>query len=143
MSEEEKTFEVSLKKKEGYQFSVDFGLKDVENLIMDEPEPVGEGKGPNASSVLAAAVGNCLSASLLFCLDKSLVEVRSIETDVKGFMRRNEEGRWRIAGFTVEIRTEVDEKFKTRFKRCTEIFEDFCINTQSLKQGIPIKVNVH
>jgi hypothetical protein len=57
---------------------------------MDEPEPLGEGTGPNAARVLAAAIGNCLSASLLFCLDKARVEVSVVRTKVTGSIVRNE-----------------------------------------------------
>lgn len=97
MSEEEKIFSVSIERENGFVFRVDFGLDEVENLIMDEPEPVGAGSGPNASRVLAAAVTNCLSASLIFCLQKAGAEVKGMRTRAEGRMRRNEEGRWRIA----------------------------------------------
>ena len=43
---------------------------------MDEPEPMGENSGPNAGKVLAAAIGNCLTASLLFCLQKAMASSR-------------------------------------------------------------------
>jgi len=39
---------------------------------MDEPEPMGGNSGPNACKVLAATIGNCLTASLLFCLQKAM-----------------------------------------------------------------------
>jgi len=143
MSDEEKTFKVSMKRNEGFQFSIDFGMIDVENLLMDEPEPVGNGVGPDAKNIIAAAMGNCLSASLLFCLEKGRAEVGDIKTDVKGVMRRNKEGRWRIVEFTVDIYPDIEEKYESQFKRCLDIFEDYCIVSQSIQEGIPIKVYVH
>ncbi|HEX9913983.1 MAG TPA: OsmC family peroxiredoxin, partial [Candidatus Bathyarchaeia archaeon] len=71
MSEEDKTFSVSMRRLDGFRFEVDFGLEGVPPMVMDEPAPVGGDSGPNASKVLAAAMGNCLTASLLFCLQKA------------------------------------------------------------------------
>ncbi len=144
MSDEEKTFEVSMKRENGFEFIVDFSDPGIENLIMDEPEPVGENKGPNASKVLAAAMGNCLSASLLFCLQKARAEVGEVETRVEGKMRRNEDGRWRIKEVSVEISPEIDrEEYESKFDRCMDLFEDFCIVSQSIEEGIPINVKVN
>jgi uncharacterized OsmC-like protein len=140
---EEKVFSVSMKREEGFVFKVDFGIPDTINLIMDEPDPVGENKGPNASKVLAAAMGNCLSASLMFCLQRARAEVGDIETNVEGKLMRNENGRWRISEVNVEINPEIDlDKFQSQYNRCMDLFEDFCIVSQSVEQGIPINVNV-
>lgn len=143
MSDEERSFNVSLRREKGFVFEVDFGLEGVDKLIMDEPEPVGEDKGPNASKVLAAAMGNCLTASLLFCLQKARAEVGVIETKVDGVLRRNKDGRWRINEINVEITPEIDLSFDSQFERCNKIFEDFCIVSQSVAQGIPINVKVN
>ncbi len=140
---EERDFRVSLRRREGFRFEVDFGLEGVEPLYMDEPEPVGGNSGPNASKVLAAAMGNCLTASLLFCLQKARAEVGKIETNVEGVMRRNDEGRWRIAEIDVEINPEVGEEYGSQYERCLGLFEDFCIVSKSIEQGIPINVKVN
>jgi hypothetical protein len=50
---------VSVELKQGYQFLVDFGTADTQSLLMDEPEPLGDGQGPNASRLLAAAAVTC------------------------------------------------------------------------------------
>lgn len=139
---EERRFEVDLSRVEGFEFKVDFGLEGVDDLVMDEPEPVGGGSGPNASKVLAAAVGNCLSASLLFCLQRAKAEVGGIEAKVSGVIARNEEGRWRIREMNVELEPEVPEEYGAQLERCSEIFENFCIVSQSIQQGIPISVKV-
>lgn len=142
MSDEERRFNVSMKREKDFVFKVDFGIPDVEFKI-DEPEPVGGNTGPNASKVLAAAMGNCLTASLLFCLQKARAEVGDIETRVEGKVRRNEKGRWRVAEVSVEISPEIDlEKYKDEYDRCYRLFEDFCIVSQSIKEGIPINVEI-
>jgi len=142
MSEEDRSFGVKMKRLEGYRFEVDFGLDGVPTMVMDEPAPVGADTGPNAGKVLAAAMGNCLTASLLFCLEKARAEVNGIETRVNGVMRRNEQGRWRVAEVDVEIIPEIPVEFQKQFERCSGLFEDFCIISKSIEQGIPINVKV-
>ncbi|NIP81865.1 MAG: OsmC family peroxiredoxin, partial [Gemmatimonadetes bacterium] len=67
---DEKEFDLTLTLREGFQFDTEFDGEKMANLLFDEPSPLGEDEGPNAARVLGAAVGNCLSASLLFCLRK-------------------------------------------------------------------------
>ena len=142
MGEEEKTFNVSMKREKDFVFKVDFGLEGFD-FTMDEPSPIGGDTGPNASKVLAAAMGNCLTASLLFCLNKARAEVGEIETNVQGKMRRNEKGRWRIAEINVELNPEINmDEFGSQFERCSKLFEDFCIVSKSIEEGIPINVEV-
>jgi uncharacterized OsmC-like protein len=142
MGEDEKTFKVSMKRERDFVFSVDFGIDGLD-FKMDEPEPVGSDMGPNASRVLATAMGNCLTASLLFCLNKARAKVGDIETTVEGKMRRNEKGRWRIAEINVDISPEIDmEEFGSQYERCHKLFEDFCIVSKSIEEGIPINVEV-
>jgi uncharacterized OsmC-like protein len=119
-------------------------LPDVDEFVVDEPPDIGgEGKGPNASRLLASAIGFCLSASLTFCLRKSRLEVKNIKTKVRGTIKRNKEGYWRINGIQVEIspRFEPDTP-QNKVERCKEIFERYCIVSESLKQGIPIDVKI-
>ena len=142
MSEEERTFSVSLEKTGDYAFDVDFGLEGVPRLRIDEPEPLGGGTGPNASEVLAAAVGDCLSSSLLFCLSKARVEVRGVKTNVEGRLARNEKGRWRVAELSVELALVAAEGSEAQLSRCADIFEDFCVVGKSIEQGIPLRISV-
>jgi organic hydroperoxide reductase OsmC/OhrA len=139
---EEKTFKVDMTREDGFVFKVDFGLDGVEPLVMDEPAPLGGELGPNASKVLAATVGNCLCASLLFCLQKSKVDVSGMKATVDGVTARNQEGRWRIREMNVEISPEVSEGSRKKLGRCVELFESFCIVSQSIEQGIPINIRV-
>jgi uncharacterized OsmC-like protein len=140
---EERGFHVGVEREEEFVFKVDFGLDGVGDLVMDEPKPLGGGTGPNASRVLAAAVGNCLCASLLFCLQRSRVEVEGVEASVSGVLARNEKGHWRIKEMDVEVTPEVDEGKAKQLERCVEIFEEFCIVSSSVRQGIPINVKVN
>ena len=139
---EEKTFRVEVNRERDFVFVADFGLDGVESLVMDEPEPLGSESGTNASMLLAAAMGNCLSASLLFCLQKSRVDVSGMRATVEGVTARNEEGRWRIRELNVVISPDVPEEGRGKLERCMELFESFCIVSQSVEEGIPVNVSV-
>jgi uncharacterized OsmC-like protein len=137
-------YEINLIKKDNYKFEVDFG-KDIAKLLMDESVevPGGEGKGPTASFLLAAAIGNCLSASFTFCLLKKKVELKGLTTKVRYRRERNEQGFWRILKITVDLFPDVKDANDTAFLRCAEIFKNYCIVSMSVQQGIDIEVKVN
>jgi uncharacterized OsmC-like protein len=142
MSEAEKEFDLTLRRLEGFKFDTEFDGPKMPNLLFDEPEPVGEDEGPNAARVLGAAVGNCLSASLLFCLQKARVTVEDMTTDVHGVVARNEEKRLRVSGLQVRIAATIPPEEQDRVERCLKVFEDFCIVSGSVRKGIEIDVEV-
>jgi organic hydroperoxide reductase OsmC/OhrA len=140
---EKLTFGLELEQQEGFEFKVRFDWPEAPELLLDEPEPLGARKGPNAARLVAAAVANCLSASLVFCLRTKFRQnpgpVRAMAT---GRLERNERGRYRIAAIDVVL--SLAEKFGElpHQERCLEQFEDFCIVTQSIRAGIPVNVSV-
>ena len=136
------TFQVTLARRGGYRFEIDFGDGSGATLHMDEPSPLGEGSGPNAARVLAAAVGNCLTASLLFCLVKARIDVGEVRTQVTGSIVRNESGRLRLGPLKVRIEPELGDAAPARWDRCREIFQDFCIVTESVRSGLVVDVEV-
>lgn len=136
------TFSLSLKRIQGYQFQVKFDWENVAPILADEPEPLGQRSGPNASRLLGAAVGNCLSASLLFCLQKGGLVVEDMETQVTGKYTRNERGRLRVGSLTAEIRLRLSEPEHPRVKRCLELFEDYCVVSGTVRKALPITVRV-
>jgi uncharacterized OsmC-like protein len=125
-----------------YEFRVRFDREHYPDLIMDEPPPLGSDRAPNPSRILAAAVGNCLCASLLFCARKSRVDVRGIQADVRVHYVRNEKGRLRIGRMEVEVAPQVAPGDLHKAERCLELFEDYCVVTQSVRGGIDIAVKV-
>ena len=139
---DEREFNLTLTLGEGMQFDAAFDGEKMANLLFDEPEPVGEDEGPNAARVLGAAIGNCLSASLLFCLRKARVDVAGMRTEVRGTVVRNESGRFRIGRIAVKVLTEIPPEDQSRVDRCLKVFEDFCIVSASVRQGIEIDVEV-
>jgi len=135
-------FTFTLEQKQDMQFLVKFDGEQMQELLLDEPIPIGHDKGPNASRLIGAAAANCLSASLLFCLRKARQEPTGIKATVTGSMTRNEKGRMRIGGFDVSIQVEGLDKKAAGSRRCLELFEDFCVVTASIRQGIPVNVQV-
>lgn len=135
-------FSITLDWRGGYGFEVDFENAAIPSLLTDEPPPLGEGAGPNPARLLAAAVGNCMSASLKYCLDRSRVELLDLKTHVEGTMVRNERGRLRIGELRVRLEPTLADGDAERMGRCLELFEDFCIVGQSVKEGIPLAVAV-
>src|SRR5215831_9804763 len=69
--------EVRLELDSGYRFRVSFG-DGRKDLITDLAPPLGHGEGPEPSELLAAAVGNCLASSFLYCARRARIEPRGL-----------------------------------------------------------------
>jgi uncharacterized OsmC-like protein len=136
------TFSLDLERRERFQFDVTFDDASWSPIRLDEPAPIGDGTAPNAARLVGAAIGNCLAASLLFCLQKSRVDVAGITVHVEGTLERNEKGRMRIGSVKVTLKPTLDGVPPERFGRCLELFEDFCVVTQSVRDGIDVDVSV-
>ena len=125
---------VTIEQLHEYRFAVNF--ENTAGFCTDEPPPTGGGEGPSPSQLLAAAVGNCLAASLFFCLQKRRATTDPIRATVNGHVGRNDQGRLRITGMTVTL------GIATADPRCLELFERYCTVTESVRAGIPIHVQV-
>ncbi len=139
---DEKPIVTTMELQDDYRFLVQFDQEGVAPLLMDEAPPLGQGRGPSPARVLAAAMGNCLSASALFCLRKARIAVKGMRTTVETRLARNELGRLRIGGVKVRIAVDVAPEDRARIGRCMGLFEDFCVVTQSVRGGIPVDVAV-
>lgn len=142
MSEPVSEFAVRLEQIRDYEFRVEFGKEALADLIVDESPPLGRDAGPNPSRLLATAVVNCLAASFLFCTRRARVETGAIEAEVKVQMVRNEDKRLRIGKVEVTIDPHLPDGEIEKARRCREIFEDFCVVTQSVRDGLDVSVQV-
>ena len=140
---ETRDYKVNLRFVRGYEFVATFpDAGSLPPIVFDEPAPLGEGSGPNAAAVVAAAIGDCLASSFAFCLRKVRLEPVDMTASVVAHVARNEQGRFRISGIDVELAPEVLEYDRPRLERCERLFDDFCIVTESVRRGIPVNVNV-
>jgi uncharacterized OsmC-like protein len=135
-------FRVIMTQVEGFEFRVRFDKEQYEDLYMDEPAPLSSDEAPNAARILAAAIGNCLSASLMFCMQrKGGKKLENLSSSVDMEIVRNEHKRLRVGRVNVELHPEVDADDEG-LARCQEVFEDFCLVTQSVREGIAVDVAV-
>lgn len=135
-------FTLDLERLENYKFKVKFDKESMGEMITDETRGVGgDGEGPNPSRLLAAATANCLMASLIFCLKKKKVELNDLKGEVTATVERVDK-RLRITGLDVNIHPDIDEDDKDKLEKCLDIFEDYCVVTQSIRNGIDVNVDV-
>jgi uncharacterized OsmC-like protein len=132
---------VRLTQASDYQFDVDFGGT-VPMLRADEPPPLGQGSGPSPVQLLASAVGNCLSASLLFALRKFKQQPEPLSCQVDAEVGRNAEGRLRVLSMTATLTLGVPAASLEHLDRALGGFESYCTVTQSVSPAIPVRVNV-
>jgi len=134
--------EIKIDQIQDYQFRVTFDKEPYATLLTDEPPPLGLDSAPNASRLLAASVGNCLAASFLFSSRKVRANLESLRTTVKVWYARNDKGRLRIGRIKVEIVPKYDPADVAKIARAKDLFEDFCVVTQSVRAGIDVSVAV-
>ncbi len=124
-----------------YQFDIDFGSP-LALLRADEPAPLGQGAGPSPVQLLASAVGNCLSASLLFALRKFKQQPEPISCRVQAEVGRNADGRLRVLSMTATLTLGTRAEALEHLDRALGSFESFCTVTQSISAAIPVEVQV-
>jgi uncharacterized OsmC-like protein len=134
-------FSLRVEQIEGFEFEVRFDKEHFPRVRMDEAPPLGRDSAPGPTRYLAAAVGNCLAASLVFCLRKHGRPLEGVAADVRIALVRNARHRLRVGKIDVQLIVPIaaaDEAFAA----CREAFEDFCVVTQSVRAGIPVEVQL-
>ena len=133
---------VQLDQQEDFRFAIRFGDA-IPPLEADEAPPLGKGAGPTPVQLLAAAVGNCLSDSLLFALRKFKQSPEPIRTAVEATVGRNAENRIRVQRIAVRITIGVPGSTLQHLERALAQFEGFCTVAESVRHGIAVDVEVH
>lgn len=132
---------VRLTQRHDYQFDTQFG-PGLPGLQTDLPAPLGQGAGPSPEHLLCAAVGNCLSASLLFSLRKFKQRPEPISCEVSAEVGRAADKRLRVLGISARLTLGVAGEALEQLQRVLDSFEDFCTVTASVRDSIPVSVAV-
>lgn len=133
---------LTLQQEGPYAFRVSFEGTDLDAMLTDEPAPLGEGRGPNPSALLLSGVANCLASSLLFALRKFKNAPGPLRAEIVARKERNAEGRWRIPRADVVLHLSDKAADLEHFERVLAQFEQFCIVTQSVRDGVEVDVRV-
>jgi len=133
---------VELEQQADYGFTIRFA-PELPALQADEPPPIGKGAGPSPTQLLAAAVGNCLGASLVFALRKFKIAAEPVSATSEATVGRNEQNRLRVQRIRVQLKLGVPGASLVNLDRALAQFEDFCTVTQSVRPAIPVEVEVY
>lgn len=100
--------------------------------------------GPNPSRMLGLAVLGCLSSSFIFCLKKRELTLENLKAEAEVIIGRNEKGFWRVKKINVDINSQIDDpETRRRADQCRKMFENYCLVTQAVREGIDVEVNLH
>jgi uncharacterized OsmC-like protein len=126
-----------------YEFVVRFPSTQFPKVMVDEPPPVGQDRGPSPVRVLAASVAHCMGSTLYSTLQRAHVEVTPITTAVRVEVGRNPKGRQRVLSMevTIEVRP-LREEDRERFDRSVAVFEDYCTVSGAVREGIRLSSSV-
>lgn len=133
---------VTLRQQAGYRFSNRFA-DGMPEWASDLPPPLGQGAGPSPEHLLAAAVGNCLSSSLAFSLSRFKQDASPLTAEVSAVEGRNERNRLRVQRIDVRITLGKPAGEIEHLDRALATFEDFCTVTASIRQAIPVNLEVY
>jgi organic hydroperoxide reductase OsmC/OhrA len=141
MSDIIKEFTISLEQVKDYEFLVKFDDLP-EALLMDAPPGVGRNAGPCPTQILAAAVGNCLTMTLVLFARKAGLQPTHVRAAVKARLVRGENGLPRMGAIDVSLEPGFAEADQPRAAACLKAFESYCAVTESVRAGIDVRVAV-
>jgi organic hydroperoxide reductase OsmC/OhrA len=93
--------------------------------------------------MLGLALLGCLSASFIFCLKKRNLTLDDLKAEAELTIARNQRGFWRVKKIDVDINIKIsDSDTRKRADQCRKMFEEYCVVTQAVREGIDVEVNV-
>ncbi len=147
----EKNTIVDLKLEKDLIFKVNLGYEKIKELFIDETiDDRSKVWGPDAAQLLAMAVLGCLNASFIFCLNKRNLTIDDLEAHAEVSFKKNDKGYIRVKKIDVNIipKTNNPATLK-RINQCIKkmkddkmFFEESCIITASVREGIDVDVKI-
>lgn len=133
-----------LKQVEEMVFKGELGSFKIDNLYIDERNvEKAEKIGTSPTKLLALSVLGCLAASFSFCLQKKNFSLSELEGRAQVTISRNDKGFWRVKKIDVEMIPQINTpEMRKRADQCAEFFEQYCIITESLRNGFQVNVNL-
>ena len=126
-------------------FKCDLGDMQVKDCYIDDThKDEVDMLGPNPSRMLGLALLGCLSASFIFCLKKKNLSIDDLNAEAELTIARNKKGFWRVMKVDVDINIKIsDPDTRKRADQCKKMFEQYCIVTQAVREGIAVEVNLN
>lgn len=134
-------------------FKSKLGLESLKELVVDESLDVNQDDkiGPDAATLLGLGVVSCLSASFIFCLNKRKLTLDDLEAKAEISFKENEKKLMRIEKIKVNLMPKTqDPAVLKRVKQCMKelksghrLFEESCIITSSVREGIDVDVSIN
>ncbi|UCC19418.1 MAG: OsmC family protein [Promethearchaeota archaeon] len=136
--------EVGIKLEEEMIFKCDLGKIQMTDLFIDEQHKKSTDKiGPNPAKLLALSVLGCLAASFAFCLQKTNFSLSDLDGKAVIISKRNEKGFWRLQKLDIKLNPKIDNpEMRKRANQCIKFFEQYCIISESVRNGIDIDVKI-
>ncbi|MGV9173528.1 MAG: OsmC family protein [Promethearchaeia archaeon] len=122
--------------------------REFSNIHMDEPESFhGTNKGPSPVEYFLLGIGGCMASTFVFCCQKNEIEIHDISITIDGQLTHREDREnllqfQKIEGYIMFI-PKHGEQNKQAIKQCINDFQKYCVVSNSLRQGIPLSVNVN
>jgi organic hydroperoxide reductase OsmC/OhrA len=145
MSEEIKKLDVSITLEKEMIFKCELGDIKVEECYIDDTNKDEVNMlGPNPSRLVGLAVLGCLSSSFIFCLKKRDFTLDNLKAEAEVIIGRNKKGFWRVKKINVNIDAKIDDpETRKRADQCRKMFEQYCIVTQAIREGIDVELKVN
>lgn len=119
-------------------------VRSFKDFNVDEPESFhGTDLGPSAVEYLLVGIGGCLGTTFIYSLQKRNIELNEFKVLVHGKLSHvGPKNLLRLVNVDVEIKFSVKETTsKESINKCVKDLRENCIVTNSIADGLPIKVN--
>ena len=119
-------------------------VRNFNDFSVDEPESFhGTDLGPSAIEYLLVGIGGCLGTTFIYCLQKGNIELNECKVLIDGNLSHvGPNNRLKLVNVDVEMKFSAKETASEDIiNKCLKDFRENCIVTNSIADGLPIKVN--